>query len=128
MRRAGSSRTASASRRHEGAHLGVVPRSGGMSASRSRSRAFELWVAAAVLANNLMRLQPCWRTDHRADEKPPDSPDPSLVERDRRSSLRPRAVNGEFVKSRQKIESEHLAKPTSIVVVPNLLGNLRMPA
>jgi hypothetical protein len=35
---------------------------------------FELWVAAAVLANNLMKIAARWRTDHCADEKPPDIP------------------------------------------------------
>jgi len=44
-------------------------------------------------------LQPCWRTDHRADEKPPDSPDPSLVEETAAGHYDHVPSNGEFVKS-----------------------------
>jgi len=67
MREPGVSRTATLSPAPR-AHLGVFPGSRHEELSRRRSRAFELWVAAAVLANNLMKIAALLRTDHRADE------------------------------------------------------------
>ncbi len=91
--------------------ISVLFRGRGMKRCLAQGRErFELWVAAAVLANNLMKSLPCWRTDHRADEKPPDNiPSSHFVCRGTISavlSCNDPPPYGRLVKSRRKSASK----------------------
>jgi hypothetical protein len=86
--------------------ISVLFRGRGMKRCLAEGRErFELWVAAAVLANNLLKIAALLTTGHCADESPPDNI-PSVLgswlEETATSRCNHHASNWRFMKSRWK--------------------------
>ena len=104
--------------------ISVLFRGRGMKRCLAQGRErFELWVAAAVLVNNLMKIAALLMPNRRAGERPPDNTAQVFCSWKKRSPYFIATIawsNGRFVKSRRKSRQN----PTAAVSLPGFLGEL----